>query len=206
MSIDQFEIDGHPNCYNKLVPYIRESFSASGASAEVGLRRAGTTALILQEQVNSKVRIPHICIDPYGQIPYSVNERIVSTDYSNEMRNDTLAKLYTYASDHNLDVIFFNMEDREFYERFRDYVPFYKQAISKIVEYSFVHIDGQHSYEAVKPSADFFLPRLSKGAIIAFDNSDTYDHGRVEEDTNMLGVLEKLEVIPECGRAIYRKL
>lgn len=200
-----FERDGHDSCYERLKPYIEKALTSHGATAEVGLRRAGTTKLILDKQIETGLRKPHICIDPYGQIPYSVNERIHDTDYSNQMRNETLAELYSFCRDNQLDLHFFNMEDSEFYKRFPDYVPVYEREKIEIDSYCFVHIDGQHSYEAVLPAAQYFLPRMSKNSYIAFDNTDTYDHQRVEREVSDFERFTLVDLFENCGRAVYKR-
>jgi len=71
-------------------------------------------------------------------------------------------------------------------------------------QFSFVHIDGQHDLGSVATAAYYFMGRMPIGGIIAFDNTDNYDHSRVDLLLKRAG-FEFLETIEACSRSVYRK-
>ncbi len=174
-------IDGEADSYEfmrnavKLVPN-----DVPGLTCEIGVRRGGGTYHILEALREKDSERTHICVDPYGNILYSDNEGVQQRDYTNNMRNETLPNLYNYASEHKLNILFYNLEDSEFFNRFSDGVPIYDVEKKIVNEYAFVHIDGQHDLQSVMKAAVFFGSRMSRGGIIAFDNVNHYPHDSVD--------------------------
>lgn len=173
----KLEIDSPIETYDVMKKYIQHLKGIEGLSCEIGLRRGGGTKVIVDTFIDNNDKRVHICIDPYGNIIYTDIVGPHRSDYTNSMKNETLAELYSYARDKNVDIIFFNLEDSEFYRRYCDGVPVYNEDKSYVNNYCFVHVDGQHENEAVKLAANFFIPRMSINGIIIFDNTDHYDHG-----------------------------
>lgn len=182
--------DGHE--YEILTRALKE-VSCEGASLEIGLRRGGGTKIIM-ENLNTKNKI-HIAIDPYGELPYENrdDEEAKRKDYSNKMRNESLALLYPLSEELGVNFIFFNMTDEEYFERFSDGVPIYDYQEGKVSSYSFVHFDGPHITEIVKKEFFWVDKRTQKGSVIVFDDIGHYDHDSVEEYILGLGwtLLEK---------------
>jgi len=175
----KLEIDSPIETYSVMEKYILMLKNIDGLSCEIGLRRGGGTKVMLDTFIkNNDARI-HICIDPYGNIPYTDIAGTHSTDYTNTMKNETLVELYKYAFENNLYLLFFNMEDIEYYHRFSDGVPIYENTKKKINKYACVHVDGQHENNAVMETALFFNNRMSVNGIMFFDNTDHYDHSSI---------------------------
>lgn len=198
------EIDGSPSCYDNLEPYLKSLKGVSGVTCEVGVRRGGGTHFIIKTLLENDDKRPHICIDPYGTILYNDIAGKHRTDYTNQMRNETMSLIFKYAFENDVNLLFFNMEDSEFYKRFEDGVPIYE--IDKTIqnEFAFVHIDGQHDLESVKLAADYFINKIPSGGLIAFDNTDHYEHSVIDELMISAG-FEFLENIQPCSRIVYRK-
>lgn len=181
MTYSKLQIDSPIEVYEVLKKHITDLGDVPGLTCEIGLRRGGGTKFILDcFQENKNVR-PHICIDPYGNIMYNDIVGAHRSDYNDNMKNETLSELYKYAYDNSLNVLFFNFEDSEFYKRFSDGVPIYDQEKTIINNYCFVHVDGQHEVNSVRMAATFFIPRMSMHGILAFDNTDHYDHTTIHE-------------------------
>lgn len=176
-----------------------------GAVCEIGTRRGGSAAIIMQalhesDQANGR---PFFCIDPYGNIELEITninatihypgtwqledeyskEKSFKTkfDYTNEMRNNTVPALYGYAFSLGFNFTFFCLEDTEFFKRYADGVPVYSEFKTVLNEYAFVFIDGPHTNEAVVEELDFFIPRVPVGGIIVGDDVWMYDHDKYFE-------------------------
>ena len=170
--------DGHE--YEILTRAVKQ-VSCEGASLEIGLRRGGGTKIIM-ENLKTLNKI-HIAVDPYGNLPYENRDEEAATrkDYTNRMRNESLALIYPLSEELGVNFIFFNMTDDEFFNRFSDGVPIYDYEDRKVSTYSFVHFDGPHTKEIVTDEFDWINKRTQKGAVIVFDDIRHYDHDSVEE-------------------------
>lgn len=188
--------------YAAMKRYVQTLKGVPGLSCEVGLRRAGGTLTMMNGFYENDDHRTHICIDPYGNIPYNDIVGTHRSDYTNKMKNETLSELYRYANDNDMNIIFFNLEDSEFYKRFPDGVPIYSEEKQIINEYCCVHIDGQHDVDSVMKAAVFFSIRMPTGAIIFFDNTDHYEHDTVHTYLENQG-FEFLEDV--LNKKIYRK-
>lgn len=173
---NKLEIDSPQETYDVMAKYAKLIKGVKGLTCEIGLRRAGGTITILESLLENNDYRTHVCVDPYGNITYNDIMGSHKSDYTNTMKNETLSELYKYANDKNLNIIFFNLEDNEFYKRFSDGVPVYEETKKIINTYSFVHIDGQHEYNAVRIAAEFFVSRITEKGFIIFDNTNHYDH------------------------------
>lgn len=176
MKYAKLEVDGPYQIYEILKKYIPTLKNVPGLSCEIGLRRGGGTRFIMESFLENNDIRTHICLDPYGNILYNDIAGEHRSDYTNDMRNETLCELYKFAYEKRLNILFFNLEDSEFYYRFGDGVPIYNEEKELINTYCFVHVDGQHDTKSVMLAAKFFITRMSVNGIIAFDNTDHYDH------------------------------
>lgn len=179
-----FETDSR--AYDVIKNAVISSKDNPGLVCEIGTRRAGSTKIIIDTLVSSnQTNKMVICIDPYGNIPYAERDnKMMKHDYTNTMRNETIPHLYSYAYEKVLNFQFFNMEDTEFFNRFRDGVPFYTKGNKETINaYSFVFFDGPHDYVGVEKEVLFFLPRTSVGSAFVFDDTydNRYDHSKIEE-------------------------
>lgn len=171
--------------YELLTEGVRLSKDVAGLTCEIGLRRGGGSKYIIDAIAEYCPDKTHIAIDPYGNIPYEHKEgHIVTLDYTNEMYVDAMVNLFGYAREKKVHVLFFPLEDTEFFDRFKDFVPVYDNKKHKEFKYSFVHFDGPHSLESVLIEVDFFLgkdtgrrgtPRIATGTCFCFDDVNKDD-------------------------------
>jgi hypothetical protein len=176
-----------------------------GIFLEIGLRRAGGTKLIIDTLHENGVPGLVIAIDPYGNIGYQVSEDYFGhCDYTNEMRNETLSLLYEYIRDKNINFMFYNMEDIEFFYRYSDGIPVYTNS-GKFYhnQYAFVHFDGPHSVKDVLKEIEFFLPRVVQNSCFVFDDINSFDHSPIEKvmEENKFKLIEKGE-----RKSLFRKV
>jgi cephalosporin hydroxylase len=98
------------------------------------------------------------------------------------------------------------MEDTEFFKRFEDGVPTYKNTEKSIEnKYALVHFDGPHAVSDIIREVDFFSSRMSVGGFFVFDDTYVgyYDHDKVEKFIFELGDFEL--VGKEKHKASYKK-
>mmetsp|Transcript_43532 Transcript_43532/g.94506 ORF Transcript_43532/g.94506 Transcript_43532/m.94506 type:complete len:181 (+) Transcript_43532:376-918(+) len=132
-------------------------------------------------------RRPHIAVDPYDAGVYATTEDFVSStsSYGLSVKLNALLALYSWASPRRVDFSIMQMTSEQFF-RHVDGVGgvsvWDKAEVAQLDNlFSMVHIDGQHALEFVMMETKWFLPKLSCGAVIVFDDCDGYDHGVVEE-------------------------
>lgn len=199
----KLQMDGPIEIYEVMSRQIKTLKGVEGLSCEIGLRRGGGTKVILDSFIENNDKRVHVCIDPYGNIMYNDIVGAHRSDYTDDMKNETLIELYRYAFDRRINVLFFNMEDSEFYQRFFDGVPVYDQEKITMNKYCFVHVDGQHDLNSVLLAARFFITRISIGGVIAFDNTDHYNHAPVHDilETNKFIMIEDV-----TNKKVYKKV
>ena len=148
-----------------------------GLTCEIGVREGGSTQIILDELLSTKQNKIHIAIDPFGNIDYAHWEnKTEKLDYTNKMKNNMLKNLYSYCADNNMEVIFFPLEDTEFFEKFSHGIPIYNENKSIINTYALVFLDGPHTTKHIKNEFDFFKNKIPIGGMIIFDDIDQYPH------------------------------
>lgn len=148
-----------------------------GLTCEIGVREGGGTKCILDTLKKTDQKKVHIAIDPFGNIDYEHWENVkTKLDYTNNMKNKMLKNLYTYCEDNEMEVLFFPMEDTEFFEKFSNGVPVYNEYKQIINQYSLVFFDGPHTTELVKKEFDFFNHKIPVGGVIIFDDINQYPH------------------------------
>ena len=92
------------------------------------------------------------------------------------MKNNTLANLYAYCRENNMEFLFFPLEDAEFFARYSDGIPIYNEKKCVVNNYSMVFLDGPHDTNSIKKEFDFFKERMRKGSAMVFDDIDHYPH------------------------------
>jgi len=163
--------------YDILTEAVEKVKNVDGMTCEIGVREGGSTKLILDTLKKTGQNKVHIAIDPFGNIDYTHWEnRTEKLDYTNKMKNIMLKNLYAYCSDNEVECIFFQLEDREFFKRFSDGVPIYNENKKLINAYSLVFLDGPHTTAIIREEFDFFNARMNIGSMIIFDDIDQYPH------------------------------
>lgn len=170
--------------YQLIVDGVHRIRNVEGLSCEIGLRAGGGSAYIMSAlRETGQFGRTHIAIDPYGNIEYETAEHNVTRhDYTNQMRDKCMVGMYNLSQQLCLNFLFFNMEDTEFFNRYADGVPIYKERKSIETKYAFVHFDGPHAYAPVLEEFKFFDPRADKGAVFVFDDVSNYNHDKLERE------------------------
>ncbi len=175
--------------YEILVNGIYKIKNIPGIVCEIGTRRGGSAKWIIDSLVENKdLDRTFITIDPYGNIEYNHGDGDIGTnktivDYTNKMRNETIPYLYIYALNKLKNFIFFNLEDSEFFERYKNGIPIYSEGGKNLVnQYSFVFFDGPHDYESIYKEVEFFNSRTHKGSVYIFDDVANYNHRLLENE------------------------
>jgi hypothetical protein len=170
MNTDSYEYDILENA----VEMVKD---IPGFTCEIGVREGGGTKLILDKIKATSPHKIHIAIDPFGNIEYQHWEnRTERLDYTNRMKNRMLKNLYAYCDENDMECLYFQLEDSEFFKRYADGIPIYNEYKQIINQYSLVFLDGPHTTQLVKEEFDFFCDRMSVGGIIVFDDIDQYPH------------------------------
>jgi hypothetical protein len=168
--------------YEIITQAVSMSATVRGLSCEIGLRRGGGTKYIIDALKLYEIDRVHIAIDPYGNIEYADSDTHKTRfDYTNSIRDECLINLYLYCLQKGQNIIFFNLEDTEFFSRYADGVPVYNQTKTIEAKYSFVHFDGPHSVNAISTEIDFFHQRTEVGAVFVFDDITNYHHDQVHD-------------------------
>jgi hypothetical protein len=177
------ELSGDGNNYDVIEEACNLVKDVSGIICEVGTYMGGGIKLTIETfaKLNQHKDRVFVGIDPYGSIPYfHFGEKTVSV-YSNKVKNNFLTKIYELCFDLDVNFIFYNLTDSQFFNRFSDGVPIYSNEEYLMNEYALVIIDGPHEINTVINEFNFFKDRISTGGIIVFDDIEQYDHAKVEQ-------------------------
>lgn len=177
---------------------------------EIGVRLGGATReLFFSMEDHGRDRVM-VSIDPYGGIPYSVNDTLkgengILNDYTDDHYKNALPKFHEWARVKNLNFLFFKLGDDEFFNRFSDGVPIYKDRKKYLANtYALVHFDGPHDTDSVMMETKFFLDgRCGKNSVFVYDDiQGHYEHSRVENllYENGFSLMEKSQ-----RKASYKK-
>lgn len=201
---------GDGSGYEILQQAAEYSLGARGISVEIGVREGCGSKIMIEEFKKSEFPKLHIGIDPYGSIPYLYKDtEHVLNAYPNEMRDVAIPELYKLCAGSNVDFMFFQMTDEQFFKRFADGIPIYMNNTEYIInEYGCVYFDGPHTTKTTLNETKFFAPRASLNAMFIYDDvEEYYDHDVIEsylldEDgtwaqiirTNVKAVYHKIKV------------
>lgn len=169
--------------YHVLSNAVKEIKHVPGIVCEIGTRRGGSLKIIVDSLLeNLDYDRNVISLDPYGNIEYvsSEGER-VRYDYTNDMRNETIVALYQYLMKKPVNVVMYILEDTEFFNRFNEGVPFYKDYKVVLNNYSLVFFDGPHDVSAVLKEMEFFLPRSEIGSVWVIDDIHVFPYQAIKE-------------------------
>jgi hypothetical protein len=107
-----------------------------------------------------------------------MGEQIITNgSYSDDMRRTASTDLHVVAAEQGIDLFILAMRDTDYYALFADGLPTYRRGHpAPITTYSLVHIDGEHTANAVHVALEFFVPRVVTGGIIVLDDVDQFDY------------------------------
>lgn len=182
-----FDYDHHN--HQILLNAIDSITEVEGIVCEIGLRKGGGLVIMMLSWLNNNHNKDRyfIAIDPYGNIDYKWKDGVtLKLDYTNKMKNETLSRLYSFCSTHNINFNLFCLTDFDFFDKFENGVIIYDQNRKILDKYALVHLDGPHTTEDLIKEIDFFKPRISLGGFIVLDDVQGYFN------------LQKLEEIILC--------
>lgn len=141
-----------------------------GLVIEFGTRLGGSAQRIIDTIQSGVV----VCVDPYGHIPYhdGRTDKMVRYDYTNDMKNNAMSALYEHVKGKDINLIFINLEDTEFFDRYKDGVPVYNLTKSLINDYRLAFLDAGHRVDDVAVEVAFLSTRMRYGSIIVVDDID----------------------------------
>jgi hypothetical protein len=179
-----FNIDFDSSEYEMLYEAAVAVKGIDGISCEVGLRRGGGSAYIMQGLSDSgQFDRLHIALDPYGNIEMSANDQVAFRfDYTNEMRDQCIIDMLLLSKKTKIPFQLFPLEDTEFFNRFADGIPVYDQYKKLINQYALVHFDGPHALSPIRREFLWFNARAPIGAVFVFDDTTFYDHESLEKE------------------------
>lgn len=200
------DLPGDSLDYDLLYRAAVKADNVDGLFCEIGTRRGGSLKHIIEAITLTGTFRHIIAIDPYGNIDYTPGDHGVQKfDYTNDMKNEAWNNIYQYAQGKPVNIIFFNLEDTEFFNRFSTGVPVYQEVKQIINKYAFVFFDGPHDKESILTEVVWFLTRVDVGAVFVFDDVQAYDHDYI--DTLLLkNNFERLETGVEGRKISYVKL
>lgn len=173
--VDSVALQGDSADYDLLYRAALEALTTGGLYCEIGVRRGGSLRWIIDALQGSGRTI--VAIDPYGNIEYAATQTHRGRlDYTNNMKDESLPHIYRYVDGKNINLIFFNLEDTEFFDRFASGVPVYNTTKTIQDRYAFVFFDGPHDMSSINAELDFFIPRINPGSIFVFDDVGSYPH------------------------------
>jgi hypothetical protein len=190
--------------YNILWDAARASCSANGASFEIGVRLGGSSEVILRATAEEKSTRVHVGIDPWGSLPYPG----CTWTYPSDQRRTACKALFEFAGDRALDLVILPFKDTDFFEKFWDGVPFYREdGLQRLTEYSLVFFDGPHDTERVMKEIEFFALRTPIGGYWVFDDVDWWDQWSVMEQPILDLGFERVDDVSRLPiiKASYRR-
>jgi hypothetical protein len=191
--------------YHVLVNAVKQIKNVSGIVCEIGTRRGGSMKLIIDSLLeNNDYNRNVIGIDPYGNLEYISSEgQSIRYDYTNNMRNETMIALYQYVIGKPVNLIMYHLEDTEFFERFKNGVPFYNDFKIVQTEYSLVFFDGPHGLDAIINEMKFFYDKTPIGGLWVVDDIHVIPYHLLKDMLNNSG----FELVEETRiKASYKKV
>ena len=172
--------------YEVLSRAALNTVGIDGMACEIGVRRGGSIQHIMNGWKHTGKTI--VAVDPYGDIEYNATDTITRRyDYTNAMKHNAIADVYNLAATSGINLVFLNIEDTEFFDRFSDGVPVYDKTKQINNKYCLVFFDGPHDTVSILDEVEWFAPRTVDGAYWVFDDIATYDHNTVENRVLELG-------------------
>lgn len=148
-----------------------------GMIIEFGTRLGGSAQRMIDIMQSGVI----VCVDPYGNIPYydGRSGKQVRYDYTNDMKNTAISSLYEHVKGMDINLIFINLEDVEFFKRYSDGVPVYNLTKRLLNEYRLAFLDAGHRVDDIALEVEFLAPRMSYGGIIIVDDIDFLEFGEL---------------------------
>jgi len=198
----QYGIEGDGAEYEILLEQAIQVKDVPGIVCEIGGLHGFGTFLLMNAMGTDK---KYLLIDPYGNILY--DDVFGSTrrwEYTNKVKATMMMNLGKWCAEKDYDFYFYPMTDTEFMRRFADGIPVFDENPIGMTQYCLVHIDGPHTIPLVLREVEFFIPRITLGGTIVFDDIQQYDHRPVDQvmlqsgfRRNLMGRTHKMSYIKE---------
>lgn len=177
------ETDGRD--YHILYDACQSIKGVPGLTCELGIRRGGSSAMIIQACIDNEDKRIHVGIDPYGNIEFpNVNaNKPIRSDWTNDMKQKSLPLIYKFCEKNEAEFLFFNLECEEFFKRYPDGIPIYNEYKKIVNEYALVFFDSPPSKDGQTKlkEAEFFQSRMPVGGMFVFDDVEIYNHSVVHK-------------------------
>lgn len=198
-------ISGDSGEYEFLTEAVQISAGIPGMCIEIGVRRGMGTKTIIDAVRQYCPDKTVIAVDPYGSILYKPRDHMEECrlDYTNQMKADCMADLWSYVRDNPVSFKYFDMTDTEYFERFGDGVWIYdiEEHLKNI--YAMVHLDGPHGVLEVWSEIEWFSERMLPGATLVIDDI-TPDFIPIEQVEEYIG--DRFECVKKgFKKGIWRK-
>jgi len=164
-----------------------------GCTMEIGVRDGFGSKVIIDawRKIRPGDPLVHIGLDPYGNIDYNGADNLIKVkyDYTNDMRQDMLV----YMSKFYPEFHFVNLDDKEFFNKFVNGYPIYREEKILIKRYDLVHLDGPHDTESVIDEMKWFLPRAADKCCIVIDDQKAFNLDKVQREIENFKCLDNPE-------------
>ena len=214
------KFEGDSKEYEQLKQAASQIRGVEGLVLEIGTRLGRGIYEMMQACAQNKDHRYFIGIDPYG-----------GTHYSDQMLAEFLANMYSYCLENNMLYRHFLLDDAEFMAQYPDGITVYEHDSNKksvgqsqkadhnqdgrqtnnplgwrkkklINTYALIHVDGSHKTLPVIAVTEFFIPRVSVGGFIVYDDVGMYNHSIID---NVL-IKRGFKVVTRGGTKItYKK-
>ena len=173
--------------FETCLSFIKEPV---GTTMEVGVRDGFGSKVIIDawRKLHGKSPLVHLGLDPYGNIDYNGADDLknVKYDYTNDMKQDMLQYMSAFYPEFH----FVNLDDKEFFSKFVNGYPIYREEKIMIRKYDLVHLDGPHDTDSVLNEIKWFLPRAAKQCCIVIDDQKAFDIQKIIDFTSNFTCLD----------------
>ena len=194
--------------YHILYDAAQEIKGVEGLTCELGTRRGGGSAVIIQACLDNEDKRIHVGVDAFGNIEFPGHYgrgEMMRSDYTNKMKQESLPIIYKFCEEREVEFLFMNLDTEEFFTRYADGIPIYNEYKYIINKYAFVYFDVCPAADGSNKlrEADFFQSRAPIGAVFVFDDISLYNHEVVH---NKLLNEWGFELIASGWKAAYKKV
>jgi len=181
MTIKLKEPQGDSLEYDLIEQAIKFLVNPVGNTVEIGVREGFASKLIIDAwRKHQTIPLIHLGVDPYGDIPYNESDKSLNIDYTgynNKIKQDMLLYMTHHYPEFNL----VNLEDTEFFDKFKNGYPIYNKKKILIDKYDFVLLDGPHDTPTILNEMLFFIKRAPKHQLIMIDDVKSFDLVHIED-------------------------
>lgn len=197
MDKDFFIIDSEEEALIKNC--MKNSYHIPGIIGLIGLSNGGIAKSIIFSTVKLRqYNKIFLSVDPYGSMPHYKEETLLvnNNKFNSDRKNTTLRWFYNTCLKHSIHSLFIQLDNREFFKRYSDGVPYYHKEKRIINSYSFVILSGNNCVNDRLFEFEFFRTRMPTDSMILFTNINSYPHMEKCHDyilSNLFVIEKKLD-------------